>query len=157
MAQGGVLGNGCKVAYSTSSPITWIGIGQLRDITFPTFQADKVEITTHSVINKLKRYMAGLIEVGDPAFTVLSDFDPATDTAQAALRGYNKTGVSIWWRFEVPVNRARTSFWGVEFQASVKNFSPETPIDGAQVTKFELSFDGDDLGFDTAAAASEIS
>lgn len=157
MAQGGVLGNGCKVAYSVSSPISWQGMTQLKDITFPTFEADKVDITTHSVINKLKRYMAGLIEVGDPGFTVLSDLDPATDANQAALREYNKTGVSLWWRFEVPTNRERTLFVGVEFQASVKNFSPETPIDDVQSTRYELSFDGEDLGWDLAAGASEIS
>lgn len=157
MAQGGVLGNGCKVAYSAASPISWLGVGQLRDVTFPTWEADKVDITTHSVTNKFKRYMAGLIEIGDPGFTVLSDLDPATDTAQNALRGYNKTGDSLWWRIEVPVNRAKTLFWGIEFQASVKNFSPETPIDGAQTTRFELSFDGTDIGFDLASGASEIS
>lgn len=156
MATGGVLGNGCKVGYSTSSPVSWTGVGQLADITFPTWEADKVEITTHSMINKLKRYMAGLIEVGDPGFVVLSDFDPATSPGQAALRGYNKTGVSLWWRFEVPVNRERTLFWGIEFQASVKNYSPEFPIDDKQTTRFELSFDGTDIAEDSAAGASEI-
>lgn len=157
MAQGGLLGNGCKVAYSVASPITWVGIGQLRGVTAPTFEADKVEITTHSLINKLRRYMAGLIEVGDPEFMVLSDLDPATDAAQAALRNYNKVGTSLWWRFEFPTNRERTSFWGMEFRASVKSFNLEAPIDGAQETTFALTFDGDDLGFDASAGASEIS
>src|SRR5512140_220362 len=107
MSQGGVLGNGCKVAYSASSPVSWIGVGQIREITFPTWEADKVDITTHSVTNKLKRSMAGLIEVGAPGFVCLSDLDPATDTAQAALQAANATGSSLWWRFEVPVNRTR--------------------------------------------------
>lgn len=157
MAQGGVLGNGCKVAYSAASPITWVNIGQQRDITFPTFEADKVEITTHSVTNNLRRFMSGLITVGDPGFTVLSDLDPATDAAQAFLRNANKLGTQLWFRIEVPVNRARTLFWGVEFLASVKNFAPATPIDDVQTVRYELSFEGTDLGYDAAAAASEIS
>lgn len=156
MAQGGILGNGCKIAYSATSPTSWNEVGQLTDLVFPTWQADKVNITTHSGTNKLKRYMAGLIEVGNPGFTVLSDFDPATDAAQAALRGYNKTGDSLWWRIEVPVNRARTSFLGFEFQASVQNYSPATPIDNVQSTKFELSFDGEDIAEDLAVGASQI-
>src|SRR4051812_36620960 len=148
MAKGGVLGNGTKVAYSVASPVTWVGVAQLREVAFPTYEADKVEITTHSVVNKLKRYMAGLIEVGDPSFVVLTDLDPATSTDQAALIAANKAGTSLWWRIEVPVNRARTSFFGIEFQASVKNFSPDTPIDGVQTTRFTLTFDGEDIGFD---------
>lgn len=157
MAQGGVLGNGCKVAYSAASPISWTSVGQLRDITFPTWEADKVEMTTHSVTNKFKRYMAGLIEIGDPAFTALSDLDPSTDAAQAALRAYNKAGTSLWWRFEVPTNRERTLFMGVEFQASIKNFSPATPIDDVQTTEYQLSYDGTDVAWDLAAGSTEIS
>lgn len=157
MAQGGILGNGTKVAFSAASPITWVNCRQLREVSFPTFEADKVEITTHSVTNKLKRYMAGLIEVGDPSFVVLSDPDPATGAEQKTLREANANGTSLWWRIEVPVNRARTSFFGIEFQASVKNFSPDTPIDGAQTTRYTLSFDGEEIGYDASAGASEIS
>lgn len=156
MAQGGILGNGCKVAYSAASPITWIPVNQLREVAFPTYEADKVEITTHSVVNKLKRYMAGLIEVGDPSFVVLTDLNPSTSPDQAALIAANKAGTSYWWRIEVPTNRARTQFYGIEFQASVKNFAPDTPIDGAQTTRYTLTFDGEDIGFDLAAGASEI-
>lgn len=157
MATGGVLGNGCKVAYSASSPVSWTGVTQVTDITFPTWVADKVNIDTHSTTNKLHRSMAGMITVGDPGFTVLSDFDPATSADQAALRGYNTTGTSIWFRFEVPVNRAKTLFWGITFQASVLSYEPATPIDDKQTTRFNLSFDGDNIQEDQASGASSIS
>lgn len=156
MATGGILGNGCKVAYSASSPVSWTAVGQVNDITFPTWVADKVNIDTHSVTNKLHRVMAGMITVGDPGFTVLSDFDPATSPGQAALRAYNKAGTSIWFRFEVPVNRAKTLFWGIVFQASVLSYEPATPIDDKQTTRFNLTFDGDDIQEDSASAVSAI-
>jgi hypothetical protein len=156
MARGGVLGNGCKVAYSLSSPITWVEIEEVTDVVFPTWQADKVANNVHSATNKLKRNMPGLIEVGDPSFTVLSDFDPSTAPDQAKLIDLNKTGENVWWRFEVPVNRQKTLFRGVEFQAGVLNFSPATPIDDRQTTQYTLTFDGEDVAWDLAAGASEI-
>ena len=156
MAQGGILGNGCKVAYSAASPVTWIPVPQLVDITFPTWVADKVNIDTHSVTNKLHRAMAGMITVGDPGFTILSDFDPATAVAQAALMTLNSSGTSVWFRFEIPTNRAKTAFRGIEFQASVLSFEPGMPIADKQTTRINLSFDGEDLYWDAATGASEI-
>jgi Lambda phage tail tube protein, TTP len=156
MAQGGILGNGTIVAYSQLSPISWVEIEQRREVVFPTEESDKVEITTHSVTNKRKRYMAGLIEVGDPSVLVLTDMNPVTSPDQAALRAANKTGESLMFRIEVPTNRQRTEFLGVEFQASVKNFSPDTPIDGAQTTRFTFTFDGESITEDSAVGPSEI-
>jgi hypothetical protein len=156
MAKGGVLGNGFKVAYSLTSPVSWVEMDDVLDMTFPTWQAAKVEITTSSVTNKLRRYMAGLIEVGDPGFTVLADFNPVTSPNQSALRAANKTGASLWWRFEVPTNRERTEFWGITFQAGVLNYNPDTPIDGRQTVHFDLSFDGEDIIEDPTAGASQI-
>jgi hypothetical protein len=156
MAQGGILGNGCKVAYSAASPITWIEVDQVVDITFPTYVADDVNIDTHSTTNKFHRKMAGMITVGDPSFTVLSDMDPSTSVDQAQLRAWNRAGTSVWFRIEVPVNRAKTSFFGIEFQASVKSVEPATPIADKQTTKYNLAFDGVDIYDDLAAGASEI-
>jgi hypothetical protein len=156
MAQGGILGNGCKAAYSLASPITWVQIDQLVDLVFPTWVGDDVNIDTHLTTNKLHRNMPGMIAVGNPSVTVLTDLDPATSPDQDALRQYNASGENLWFRFEVPVNRAKTSFRGIEFQAGVKSFSPATPIADKQTTVFELNFSGDDIGWDIAAGASEI-
>lgn len=156
MAQGGLLGNGTKVGYSTTENGPWTEVTQVIDVVFPTWESGKVEITTHQVGNKLRRYMPGLIEVGDPSFTVLSDFDPATAADQAQLIAWNADGTSVWWRFEVPVNRAQTSFRGVEFQAGILNFSPATPIDDKQTTQYTLSFDGESITWDAAVGASEM-
>jgi len=154
--QGGILGNGTIVAYSELSPISWVEIEQRREVVFPTEEADKVEITTHSLTNKRKRYMPGLVDVGDPSVLVLTDMNPATSPDQAFLRAAQKSGESILLRIEVPVDRERTSFLGTELQVGVKNFSPDTPIDGVQTTRFTFTFDGEDITEDEAVGASEI-
>jgi hypothetical protein len=157
MARGGLLGNGTKVAYSAASPVSWTAIAQVTDVVFPTFVADDVNIDTHSVTNKLHRTMAGLITVGNPSVTVLSDGNPVTSPDQAFLEQANADGTSVWFRIERPVNRERTSFIGIVFSATVKSFSPSTPIADKQTTVFELQFDGDSIQKDAAVGASSIS
>jgi hypothetical protein len=157
MAQGGLLGNGTKVAYSSSSPVSWTAIRQVVDVVFPTYVADDVNIDTHSTTNKLHRTMAGLISVGNASVTVLSDPDPATGTDQAFLNARNLDGTSIWLRIERPVNRARTSFYGIVFSCTVKSSQPATPIADKQTTVYEFQFDGDSIQVDAAAGASSIS
>lgn len=154
---GGVPGNGCKAAYSQNSPLTWTRVGEIVDLTFPVIAADDINIDVHSTTSKFHKVMPGLASVGSPGFTVLGDMDPATSAAQAQLRAWSKDGTSVWWRFEVPTNRARTTFFGVEFKAAVKSDEPATPINDKQTRRFNLSFDGDDIYDDAAAGASEIS
>lgn len=157
MATGGVLGNGIKVAYSATSPVSWTRINQVTDVTFPTYQRDMIEITTHDPTNSFKRFMPGLTAIGDPTVTVLSDFDPSTSADQDALRAANLTGSSMWFRIEVPTDRARTKFRGVTFSAAVRNFEPATPINDKQTTKFTLVFDGSTgIQWDAAAGATSI-
>jgi hypothetical protein len=157
MAQGGLLGNGTKVAYSSSSPVSWTAIPQVTDVVFPTYVADDVNIDTHSVTNKLHRTMAGLITVGNAAVTILSDPDPSTGTAERFLEDRNQDGTSIWLRIERPVNRARTSFYGIVFSCTVKSIQPATPIADKQTTVIEFQFDGTSIQRDAAAGASSIS
>lgn len=156
MALGGVLGNGCKVAYSATSPITWVNVPSLVDMAIPTMVADRVDNTVHSTTSNLKRSMAGLQSVGDPSFTVVQDLDPSTSPAQAALRVFQASGSTVWFRMEVPVNRAKTLFMGYEYQASVANYEPSTPIGDRQTTKFTLMFDGEEIADDLTSGASEI-
>jgi len=154
MAQGGVLGNGTLIAVSAGgSPTTWTVIPQLLEVSFPQDTADRVEITTHSRINKRKRYMTGLTETSDPSFLVLDDSDETTGTVQETLRQIAAAGTSVWWRIEKPTNRARTKFRGIEFQASIKDFNSETPIGDAQKIRVTLTFDGEDIGFTPAGAS----
>ena len=145
MATGGVLGNGVKVAYSAASPVSWLAIGQVLDTKIPTYVRDKVNITTHSTTNDLKRYMSGMIEVGDMELSVLQDLDETTSTDQDALWDDNQTGVPMWWRVEIPTTRARDKFVAFEFQGNVASFEPSTPIEDKQTLRVVIRFDGTTL------------
>jgi hypothetical protein len=141
MAQNGVLGDGVKVAYSASSPITWVPVGQILDVGFPGLTPDEVETTVHST-TRWKRFIRGMIDVGETTLTLLADMDSATGTDQQALFTYQAAGTTLYWRIEVPVIRAGTSFAAFEFQAWVKKWELKTPMADKQVLECSLRFDG---------------
>jgi hypothetical protein len=143
MATGGVPGNGCKVAYSVSSPVSWVTMTQVLDITLPTFVTDEIDITTHSTTNKLKKTMGGLAEVGDMTLVLLADLNETTTPAHSAMFTYNQAGTSLWWRVEIPTNRERTVFKAYEFQGNVGSYEPSAPINDRQEIQVLVRFDGD--------------
>lgn len=156
MAQGGILGY-VKAAYSLTSPITWIEFDQVLDVTWPTESGEKVDITTHRAGLRRKRYMPGLIEVGDASILLLADFNPVTSPDQAAMREANRTGVDVWFRLEVATNRENTEFMGFEFLGGVLSISPSLGIGARQEVKIDLTFSGEDIYEDAAVGASQIS
>jgi hypothetical protein len=159
MAQGGVLGNGTLIGFSATntSPITWTLVGQLMNVPVPTLVGERLDITTHSRTSNRRKYMPGLSDTGDVTLTVLSDFDPDTGPEFETLRLAQASGTELYWRVEIPVNRAKTRFRGVEFTAGVKDFAPGTPIDGAQTTDFVLTLGTDEIVWDTyASTVSEL-
>jgi hypothetical protein len=156
MAQGGLIGNGCKVGVSTGSPVSWTRIPQVTDVVPPQFTADKINIDTHNELNNLHRYRSGLNEVSDPSFTVLSDLDPATAAVLQTLLAANLAGTTLWFRFEIPTNDAKTLFRGCEFSATVGSFIPSTPIGDKQTTQYNLQFNGNSVGWSAATGASQI-
>lgn len=157
MAQGGLLGNGVKVGVSTGSPVSWTRIPQVTNAVLPQFTADKVNIDTHSTTNNLHRSRSGLNAVSDASVTVLSDLDPSTAAVLETLRSANANGTTVWIRYEIPVNDARTSFRACEFSCTVGSFVPDTPIADKQTTTYNFVFNGDSVGWSASAAASAIS
>ncbi len=156
MAQGGLIGNGCKVGVSTGSPVSWTRVPQVTDVVPPQFTADKLSMDTHSTTNNLHRYRAGLNDVSDPSFTVLSDLDPATAAIYQTLLIANLNGTTLWFRFEIPTNDAKTLFRACEFSATVGSFIPGTPIADIQTTVYNLIFNGDNVGWSASTGASQI-
>lgn len=143
MATSGVPGNGVLVAYSASSPVDYTLVPQLLDVKLPTFVTDQIDVTTHSLTNKLKRKMSGLSDVTDMELILLADLDETTTPAHAELFDLNQTGAQLWWRIEVPVQRDRTKCKAYEFQGNVGSFEPSAPINGRQEIRVMVRFDGD--------------
>ncbi len=143
MALNGVLGNGVKVAYSASSPVSWTAVGQILDQDIPGLEPDEVETTVHSTTSDLRRHIRGLIDVSELKLMLLQDLDESTSPVQDALFDYQAAGTTIWWRVEVPVNRAKTKFTAFEFQGWVKEFKPQAKIGDKQQLDVSIRFDGD--------------
>lgn len=146
MATDGVLGNGVKVAFSASSPVTWTSVGQVLDIEIPGLEPDEIETTVHGT-SKFKRYMPGMIDVSEMTLSLLADLDESSATesagpAQDSLFEYNQSQTTIWWRVEVPADRTQTEFVAFEFQGWVKNWKPSVPIEDKQTLEVSVRFDG---------------
>jgi len=154
MSTGGVLGNGKKLAYSLTSPVSWIEIPQLIDFELPQWVADKVD-TTVSSSSKLKRSMPGMIDISDMPASFLYDPDEITTPEHDALLDLNLAGTTIWLRGEIPANRLLTRYKAFEFQAYVASWQASGALEARQELKVVFRFDGDSL---TAypAGASEI-
>lgn len=142
MAIGGVLGNGVKVAFSASSPVSWTRVGQLLDQQLPTLETAKVDKTTHGS-SKLMRSMPGMISVGDLQLTILGDLDETTGASLESLRTYQLVQTTIWFRFEVPVDRSQSEVRAVEFQGYVGSFNYASPLTDRQVAEVAIVFDDD--------------
>ena len=140
MAASGVLGNGTKVGFSNSSPVTWTKVAQLMEVVIPGLEPDEVDTTVHTA-QKFMRSMPGMIKVTEMSMTLLADLDPATTPSHETLRTLNASQATIYWRVEVPVNRAQTSFRAFEFQGWVKNYVTQPPIRDKQTSVVTVVFD----------------
>lgn len=142
MATGGVLGNGVRVGYSSTSPVSWTRVAQLLEIEFPSMEADDVDVTVHGA-SRFKRSMPGMIEVSEMTLTLEADLDPVTTPTHSALFDMSNTGATVWWRIEVPTDRTQSEAVAFEFQGNVKTWTLATPIDDKQTIEVVVKFDGD--------------
>lgn len=143
MATGGVGGNGVKVAYSVSSPVSWNRIGQLADQELPGLISDKIGSSVHG--SRLKRTMPGMLQVTPLKLTLVADLDPVTSASHAALDTYVRSGATIYFRVEVPANRLASSYVAWEFQGYVSSWQPKSPLEGRQEIDAEIEFDDSTL------------
>lgn len=150
MATGGVLGNGTKVGFATTSPVTWTRVGQLMNIdSFMSLVPADVDTTVYGTSN-IMTSMPGMIDPPEMQFTCLSDHNPSTSASLETLRqyqsgsGHANAGSTLYWRVEVPTDRGQTSslFRAWEFQAFVKDLANSVPIGDKQTTQFTLRFAG---------------
>lgn len=147
MAQGGVLGNGVKLAYSATSPVNWVEVGQLMDFPdLPQLEAAIINTTVHSR-NQIETAMPGMVPVAEMPFKVLADLDQSSGADLEALRqyapasGHANQGQTLYWRAEAPVNRAQTSYRAVEFRGWLRSFKAHTPITDVQTVDLGIVYD----------------
>ncbi len=153
MATGGYIKNGTKFAYSASSPVSWLRIGQILEAPDLGIERDKVDATVHGS-SIYKRSLPGMADVMALSMTLLSDANPSTSAAQDAMRTYVIAGTTIWFRAEIPVDRTQTQFRAVEFQGYVRTFAINGGAPGdRQETEVTIEFDGDSWTWYNAASS----
>lgn len=139
MALLGVLGNGTKVSVSNSSPTSYTQIAQLLDVNGVELTAAKVDTTIHSS-SRFKSSMPGLLEVKDPTLTLL--YDATAGSSHDNLWSDLLTGLTYWWKVEVPADRTQLQFITYEFQAAVGSHRHLTPIGDKQTIAVDLMTTG---------------
>ena len=141
MPAGGQIGSGVKIAFATSTPHTWVPITQIQgEPVVPTIERDRVETTIHGTTS-LRTYIPGLGDVADAEIEVLANLDASS--SHIALRNYERSQTTLWFRFEVP-NEAVLStaqYVAVQMQGRVSKWMLKTPIDGAKTIQISLQFE----------------
>ncbi len=152
---GGVLGNGTRVAYSSTSPVSWVKLPQLADIDGIELSSADVDVTVHSG-GKFKRKMPGLIESKDVTLTLVADLDETITATHMALEALVLAQTTIYWRVEVPTTRAQAKWKPFEWMGYVKSWSVTTTKENRQEIKCMIAFDDTTLGVYAATASSAI-
>ncbi len=91
------IGHGTLLAVSADAGATWSNIARIETIgEFGMGAVDDVEVTTHDVADRFKRYIAGLADVGELEFSGIW----IADATQRSLAGL--TALTRDWRVTLP-------------------------------------------------------
>jgi hypothetical protein len=151
---GGVLANGTKVAYSLTSPVSWVKITQLLTANLD-YDAAEVDVTTHG--DSRRKSIPGLPSAPRLTIRALADLDPTSTPWVDDLFDLEESKADAWWRVEYPTKRDGTQFRGREFQGRVLKCNP---LSGDPNDRLELEIIvtvTSDMHWDLAAGPSEIS
>ncbi len=152
MAQGGYIGNGIRVAYSLSSPLSYQKLEQVIDATPPKLAADKIDTSRHSA-NRFKSNIPGMFDVTPVAIKMLRDADSSTSPKQNALRGLQDAQTTVYLRVEVPSNPAQTLFEAWEISGRFSDWGVDAPLMGRVELNVQFLFDGVDYTYFAPAAS----
>ena len=151
---GGVLANGCKVAFSATSPISWTKITQMLSASLD-YDAAEVDVTTHG--DRRRKSIPGLPSAPRLTIRALADLDPSTTPWFDTLVDAEESAEDFFWRIEYPTKRDLSQFRGREFQGRVLKVNP---IAGDPSDRLEVEIVvtvTTEMNWDPAAGPSEIS
>ena len=143
MAQGGLIGNGVKVGYSLSSPLSYLKLEQVLDATPPKLTPDKIDTSRHGT-SRFKSNIPGMLDVAAIAIKCLRDADPVTSPNVNSVQNLVRASTTVYLRIEVPSNTGQTLFEAWELSGRFGNFTTTAPQMGRQEVDIEFMFDGID-------------
>lgn len=152
MATGGNIGNGSKLGYSLTSPTSYVRVGQIMDTPkWITLVRNLVDTTVHST-SFVMTSIPGMAPTPEVQIKLLADFDTVTSPTHETLRGFQTNGTSVWWRLEVPVQPAQTTFRAWEFLGTVREYTPTIQIAAVQTIMVTITFGGSLSVYNAAAS-----
>lgn len=156
MADEGLVSN-LRVGYRASSADPWTAVHNLTNASIPDDIQERLDTTVFSAA-KRKRSRPGYISTSPVELEALRSPDPSTAVGaeQKALRDLRIAGTTVTWRIEEACDDAGTDWFGVEFDGYIGTFKPVASLGQISKVQIVVEFDGDDLYYDAAAAASEV-
>ena len=142
MPSGGQIGSGVKIWYAATSPTVWVQIPEVREVgQLPNRERDKVETTVHGTTSE-RTNIPGLAEVSDLEFTLRANLDAGS--AHIALKNFEASQVTKWFRVEVPVDAdlATSNYVAYTFQGRVSKWDLQAPIDDLKEIEVTVQYEG---------------
>jgi hypothetical protein len=132
---GAKIGLGTTVAYETTPGSgTYTPIGEVFEFSPPSSSMDTVDSTDFSHSDGHRRFIAGLIDAGEVAFTL--NYDPAL-TVYGALDTIYKARVSRKWRFTYAGSTVNTVIEGF-----ITGLARAVPVDDRMSLEVTLKVSG---------------
>ncbi len=155
MAQGGVIGNGTKVGFSSASPLSYTTIPQVLDVpALSGLVAAEIDTTVHNTVSNVLRNMPGMSTVAPLKVVILYDGDEATTAAYSTLFDLKNAGTTVYWRVEVPTTRAKSKWKPFIFQGWIKSYNVMPPLKDKQTLEIEIVFD--DVSYPNLPAGASV-
>lgn len=127
------IGLGITIAYESATPGTFTTVGAVTEITEPSISVDSIDATEYGHTNAFRRFIPGLIDAGEPTFTV--HYDPeATQYGDLYTLASGRTVKN--WKITHVGGATRT------FSAFITGLTPATPMDDKMTCAFTLKVSG---------------
>jgi predicted secreted protein len=132
-----VFGKGTKLRYETA-PASGLfdPVNGATSISGPSRDVSEIEVTSHDDVSNFRAYISGLQDPGE--VTADLNFDPSDATHQQMIDDLDAGTVRAWQiRWQVGA-----SFFRLDFNAFVKSFPTQSPVDAQLQANMTLRVTG---------------
>lgn len=118
---------------TAQSPPEWVDLGEVFNITPPSFVADRVEVTHMQSPSRTREYKPGMITPGTASLQM--NFIPGSPS-DILVRAMQVAGTSTTHRITFPNDVT----W--EFEAAIESYEPADPVDDRMTATVNITVSG---------------
>lgn len=118
------IGHGSMFAIQGGSPLAYVPLAEVTNITPPALSRDAVDATHTASPEKWREFIAGMKDAGE--VTVEMNFIPGSTSIDTILAAFNSDETQNC-RITFPIGSPAATW---SFSAIVTGFAPEAPMDG---------------------------